>query len=71
LFDNYLFSYEIGHKKSDPLFWKTIRESEMSLFIDDKQDNLDQAKKYGISGYLFTSFEVLLQDWNTIWTQYI
>jgi FMN phosphatase YigB (HAD superfamily) len=69
LFDKYLFSYKIGQKKSDPLFRETIQEDEMSLFIDDKQNNLNQAKKYGIPGYLFTSFDVLLQDWNTIWIQ--
>jgi hypothetical protein len=38
----------------------------MALFIDDKQNNLDQAKKYGIEGYVFDSFENLLQDWKKI-----
>jgi FMN phosphatase YigB (HAD superfamily) len=43
-----------------------IVEKEMSLFIDDKQSNLEQAQKYGIEGYLFTSLTNLTQDWEAL-----
>jgi len=66
-FDKYLFSYEVGKKKSDPLFWESVIEDDMTLFIDDRRDNIEQVGKYGIEGYLFTSFDNLVHNRETIW----
>lgn len=66
-FDTYIFSYEIGKKKSNPLFRESIVDDERTLFIDDKQSNIEQAEKYGIKGYVFTSFDNLVRDREKIW----
>lgn len=59
-FDPYLLSYEIGVEKPDPkafgILIKTLNVPPGDiLFIDDKQENVDAAKKAGIDAILFKS----------------
>jgi FMN phosphatase YigB (HAD superfamily) len=49
------------------LFRESIVDDERTLFIDDKQSNIEQAEKYGIKGYVFTSFDNLVRDREKIW----
>ena len=57
-FDGYLCSATIGVVKPDPKIYETlIRRYHLAtnscLFVDDRQENLDAAAKFGIHTYLF------------------
>jgi epoxide hydrolase-like predicted phosphatase len=60
LFDEIVISSEIGITKPDKgIYLHTLEKinskPEDSLFIDDRQINIDGAVKVGINGYLYTS----------------
>ncbi len=76
-FDAFIFSFEQGYKKSETQFWEQLKHhisfNNVSYFIDDKQENLDLAKQYGIQGILYTSdltshelFKAIYTHTNTI-----
>lgn len=64
LFDYFFFSSGMKVYKSNPLFFKKcieqlgVEPSEI-LFFEDKQKNVDSAKKAGINSFLFTKLDEL------------
>ena len=64
--DNYdylFFSYEYGLRKPDINFYKQIQEKipfkkEDILFLDDKEQNVEAAKKFGWNSYQVTGLEL-------------
>lgn len=67
LFHPVLLSYEIGVKKPDPeafkILLKTLNEpASHVLFIDDRMENVDAAKKLGIDSIQFVSPEQLKKE---------
>jgi FMN phosphatase YigB (HAD superfamily) len=62
-FDEFIFSFERGCKKSELVFWEKIdKKWEIVLFIDDKQENIDRACEYGIQGVVYKTFLLSKQD---------
>jgi putative hydrolase of the HAD superfamily len=63
LFDKAYSSAHIGHKKPDHRFFSTIFDDlenikkEEILFWDDKLENVEGAKEFGIHAELYTTFE--------------
>jgi FMN phosphatase YigB (HAD superfamily) len=51
-FDSFIFSYEEKAKKSEDIFWQNLQKkidfSNVELFVDDKEENIKLAEKYGI-----------------------
>jgi putative hydrolase of the HAD superfamily len=53
IFDDYILSYEVGVNKPHPEIYKqTLKKAhaapEECLFIDDREENIEAAKKFGI-----------------------
>jgi HAD superfamily hydrolase (TIGR01509 family) len=67
LFDEIIFSAEYKMSKPDPKIYHLalslgkIKASE-AIFIDDKQENIDAAKKIGIKSFLFKDNKTLKKD---------
>lgn len=66
-FDLVVFSNEIGLvKRKDKIYKATIKKlkckSEECIFIDDKKENMEMAKKLGINGILFKNASQLKRD---------
>lgn len=62
LMDGVVFSYRIKKLKPDPAIYEYLcdeyqLEPEESVFIDDRQVNIDGAEKVGIHGIVFHSYE--------------
>lgn len=51
-FDGFIFSFEEKAKKSEDAFWQNLQKkidfSKVELFVDDKEENINLAGKYGI-----------------------
>ena len=51
-FDNFIFSFEEKAKKSEDIFWQNLQKKidflKVELFVDDKEENIKLAEKYGI-----------------------
>lgn len=51
-FDDFVFSFEEKAKKSEDIFWQNLSKkidfSKVELFVDDKEENIKLAEKYGI-----------------------
>ena len=51
-FDGFIFSFEEKAKKSEDIFWQNLSKkidfSKVELFVDDKEENINLAGKYGI-----------------------
>lgn len=67
LFKGGVFSHEVGVRKPDPKIYtfalsKAHALPSETVFIDDKESNLDPAKKMGITPLLFTTPEQLRRD---------
>lgn len=67
LFKGGIFSHEVGVRKPDPKIYTFALSKAQALpvetvFIDDKESNLDPAKKMGITPLLFTTPEQLRRD---------
>ena len=56
-FDGFIFSFEEKSKKSEDIFWQNLNKkidfSKVELFVDDKEENIDLAGKYGIRGLVY------------------
>ena len=56
-FDDFIFSYEEKAKKSEDIFWQNLQKkidfSKVELFIDDKEENIKLAEKYGIPWFVY------------------
>lgn len=65
-FDDFIFSFEEKHKKSQNIFWKNLSNkinfSNVKLFIDDKEENVLLAKEYGIEWLIYESLEKNKKD---------
>jgi len=66
-FDVLVWSYQLHMAKPDPaIFQHTLKQlgtrPEETLFIDDKQVNIDAANAIGMKGLLFTNVEKLRAD---------
>jgi len=60
-FDNFIFSFEEKSKKSQEFFWekisKKINFKDVKIFLDDKKENIDLAKKFGIDWIIYENLE--------------
>jgi putative hydrolase of the HAD superfamily len=66
-FDALVWSYQLGLAKPDPEIYHHALEKlgarpEETLFLDDKQVNIDAARALGIHGLLFTNVDQLRRD---------
>lgn len=66
-FDVLVWSYQLGIAKPDPAIYRYTLEKlgtrpEKTLFIDDRQVNVDAAAALGINGLVFTTVENLRSD---------
>lgn len=56
-FDWFIFSYEEKAKKSEDIFWQNLQKemdfSKVELFVDDKEENVKLAEKYGIPWFVY------------------
>ena len=56
-FDWFVFSYEEKAKKSEDIFWQNLQQkidfSKVELFVDDKEENIKLAEKYGIPWFVY------------------
>lgn len=67
IFEHQFFSYEYGKLKTDEGCFEYVLSElkinpEETIFIDDCQENIDMAKKSGISGVLFENAEQLKKE---------
>lgn len=67
LMDGYLFSYEVHQIKPDVAIYNTLLakfnlDANECVFIDDVPANIEGAKKVGINGIIFNSFEQVCDD---------
>jgi putative hydrolase of the HAD superfamily len=67
MFDALVFSCEQGVAKPEPRIYEITLEklgstARQSVFVDDRQDYIDGAKRVGLHTILFTSFDQLKRD---------
>lgn len=70
-FDKLILSHEVGATKPEERIYRAVEEftkekSACHVFIDDIQEYVDGAKKYGWNGFQYTSYKTLLSDLQTI-----
>lgn len=66
-FDGYVVSYQTGVRKPDPRAYRALlRQSGVdaahSLFVDDRQENIDGARRCGMQSLLFEGTPALRQQ---------
>ena len=64
-FDHVFFSDEIKLAKPDPEIFSYVKNKlsgHQIIFIDDKQENVDAAKRHGIQSILFEEYHALRKD---------
>ena len=66
-FDVLIWSFQLKMAKPDPAIYHAVLDrlgvpAEETLFIDDKQENIEAARKLGMTGVLFTNIERLRED---------
>ena len=71
LFNKPSLSYEIGALKPDPVCYLTAaknvsRPPQLCLFIDDREKNVEGAKKVGMKSLLFTGVDDLRDELSTL-----
>jgi epoxide hydrolase-like predicted phosphatase len=71
LFDELVVSYEVGVLKPDPAIYReALRRSglpaEACVFFDDRQDNVEGARRVGMHAFRFTSAEQCAADLETL-----
>ena len=56
-FDGFIFSFEEKSKKSEDIFWQNLSKKidfpKVELFVDDKEENIKLAEKYGIPWFVY------------------
>lgn len=62
LMDGYVFSYQCGYIKPEAAIYQHLLEKyqldpQECVFLDDRQENIDAAKKLGFAGILFESYD--------------
>ncbi len=70
IFDEYVLSYQVGFIKPHPQIYKEAlkkagAEAKECVFIDDREENIKEAERLGISGILMephTDLETVLQE---------
>jgi len=70
IFDEYVLSYQVGFIKPHPQIYKEALkqagvEAKECVFIDDREENIEEAARLGISGILMepqTDLEAVLQE---------
>ncbi|MGN0413676.1 MAG: HAD family hydrolase [Lachnospiraceae bacterium] len=67
LVDGEVISYQIHHVKPEPEIYQYLLDkydlkAEDCLFFDDREDNVEAARKLGFSGIVVTSEEQLLEE---------
>jgi HAD superfamily hydrolase (TIGR01509 family) len=70
IFDEYVLSYQVGFIKPHPQIYKEAlkkagAEAKECVFIDDREENIEEAERLGISGILMephTDLETVLQE---------
>ena len=67
LFDEMIFSHDVGMVKPDPRIYRLMAERlevepEECVFVDDSQGHVLGAEDIGMKGVLYTDFERLKQD---------
>ncbi len=71
-FDDFVFSFEVGATKKDPIFYEALIEKlsklnikpEEAILVDDKEKALEMAKSFHINTILFKDTEQLNWDLN-------
>ncbi len=71
LFDEFVVSYEVGVLKPDPaIYQEALRRSglpaEACVFFDDRQENVEGARRVGMHAFRFTSAEQCAADLETL-----
>lgn len=66
-FDVLIWSYQLGMAKPDPAIYREVLEklgvpAQETLFIDDKPENIEAARKLGMMGLVFTNVDKLQED---------
>lgn len=66
-FETIILSYEVGLAKPDPKIYQLMLSqlgtaAQQSVFVDDKQENIDAALKLRIKGILFQNTQQLIGD---------
>ena len=67
LFDDLVLSYQVGAVKPDAAFFEALIERaghppEACFFTDDRPENVDGARRFGIDAELFTGVPSLLRS---------
>jgi HAD superfamily hydrolase (TIGR01509 family) len=70
IFDEYVLSYQVGFIKPHPQIYKEAlkqagAKAKECVFIDDREENIEEAERLGISGILMepqTDLETVLQE---------
>jgi putative hydrolase of the HAD superfamily len=65
--DGRYISFEIGHHKSDPKFFKYVLENlqlepKEIVFFDDSESKVESARKIGIDAQLYTGYQAFSQQ---------
>jgi putative hydrolase of the HAD superfamily len=71
LLDGYIFSYMIHEIKPDRAIFDALAEKYglnlgECVFIDDREDNVEAAKSYGMQGIVFTGYEDACEKLRTL-----
>ena len=69
-FDGFVLSYEVGVMKPKPAIYReatrrAVCEAGECLFIDDREENVEAARREGMDAVLFTSLAQLEDDMRT------
>lgn len=65
--DGALFSFEVHQVKPEPEIYQSLLakyqlKAEECIFLDDREENIEEAKKQGMEGIIFTTYEKALEE---------
>ena len=66
-FDGIILSYKVKKRKPEPEIYKILIESysikpNESIFLDDREDNIEEAKRAGIDGIVYKDHEFAFEE---------